>query len=52
LGEIPKNIFVGKKQPRHTKRRVDLTEAELRLLDQVPLADEAANTGNAATDLL
>ncbi|WP_454688185.1 PFL_4669 family integrating conjugative element protein [Achromobacter aloeverae] len=39
FGDVPKAIFMGEQQPRHTKRKVHLSAAELRLLDQVPLQE-------------
>lgn len=52
FGIVPKTIFMGEQQPRHTKRRLSLTDAEYRLLDAVPLADESTNSAPAATQLL
>ncbi|MBI2800234.1 MAG: TIGR03761 family integrating conjugative element protein [Gammaproteobacteria bacterium] len=37
FGEVPRKVFTGEKAPRHSQRRVLLTEAELRLLQQVSL---------------
>ena len=37
FGEVPRKVFTGEDAPRHSQRRVTLTEAELRLLQQVPL---------------
>ena len=42
FGEVPKAVFMGEEAPRHTKRRLNLSAAELRLLDAVPLADGVA----------
>jgi integrating conjugative element protein (TIGR03761 family) len=44
MGEIPRAVFDGSKAPRYTKRRVVLTESELRLLRTLPL-DAAATSG-------
>lgn len=48
LGGVPKEIFVGQRQPRHTKRRIKLTESEVRLLGQVAVAEEAAASKSTA----
>ena len=40
FGDVPKAVFMGENAPRHTKRRLNLSPAELRLLDAVPLTDE------------
>lgn len=50
LGMCPKDVFVGKTAPRHTRRSVRLTEPELRLLESVPFADAAP--GAAETQLI
>ena len=44
FGELPREVLTGASAPRHTRRRVRPTEAELRLLQQAPLtaADPAA----------
>lgn len=41
FGMCPKDIYVGKTAPRHTRRSVRLTEQELRLLESVPFAEAA-----------
>ena len=48
FGQVPREIFTGQVLPRHTKRHTRRSEAELRLLREVPLtvvdekeADEA-----------
>ena len=41
FGELPRAVFTGAEAPRHTRRRVKLTEAELRLLEQASLRAEA-----------
>ena len=38
FGEVPRSIFTGAVLPRHAKRHIKRTEAELRLLRQVPLS--------------
>jgi integrating conjugative element protein (TIGR03761 family) len=52
LGAIPKAIFMGQQQPRHSKRRLKLSEAEIRLLEQVSLTDETVLASDAATSLI
>lgn len=37
FGEVPRKVFTGAQAPRHTRRRVKLSEAELRLLEQASL---------------
>ncbi|TAK46418.1 MAG: TIGR03761 family integrating conjugative element protein [Betaproteobacteria bacterium] len=37
FGEVPRKVFTGAETPRHTRRRVKLTNAELRLLEQASL---------------
>jgi len=37
FGEVPRKVFTGAVAPRHTRRRVKLTDAELRLLEQASL---------------
>jgi len=37
FGEVPRRIFTGAEAPRHTRRHVKLTEAELRLLERASL---------------
>jgi integrating conjugative element protein (TIGR03761 family) len=45
FGEVPRKVFTGEEAPRHSQRRVLLSEAELRLLSQVPLTlDELPET--------
>lgn len=50
FGELPRQVFNGALMPRHSRRRLDLSDEELRLLDAVPLAGvdrqlEAATEG-------
>lgn len=40
FGELPREVFNGTLTPRHSRRRVNLSAAELRLLDEVPLTAE------------
>ena len=35
FGEVPQPIFTGEVRPRHSRRRVDVSEAEMRLLMEV-----------------
>lgn len=42
FGICPKDVFVGTRTPRHTRRSVHLSDAELRLLESVPFEDEHA----------
>jgi len=37
FGEVPRKVFTGALAPRHTRRRVKLSDAELRLLEQASL---------------
>lgn len=39
FGSCPKDVFVGGRAPRHARRSVTLSPAELALLDSVPLSD-------------
>ncbi len=50
FGELPREVFNGQLSPRHSRRRLDLSEEELRLLDAVPLAgaDQALEAATAA----
>jgi integrating conjugative element protein (TIGR03761 family) len=41
LGEVPRAVFIGDDAPRHSQRRITPTAAELRLLRQVSLSDDA-----------
>jgi integrating conjugative element protein (TIGR03761 family) len=53
LGPVPKDVFMGQVQPRHSRRRVKhLSDAELRLLDSVPLSDDAEEANSAAKPLV
>ena len=51
FGEVPRKVFTGAQAPRHTRRRVKLSEAELRLLEQVSLT-AAEDSPQADTELL
>ena len=48
FGEVPKDVFIGAVKPRHSRRRVYLSEAELRLLEDVALAQQPANSPETA----
>lgn len=37
FGEVPRKVFIGAEKPRHTQRRVKLTNLEMRLLRQASL---------------
>jgi integrating conjugative element protein (TIGR03761 family) len=41
FGELPREVFNGTIQPRHSRRKVEISPEELRLLNEVPLAGEA-----------
>ena len=51
FGEVPRKVFTGVVAPRHTRRRVKLSEAELRLLEQASLT-VAEEPRQADTELL
>ena len=51
FGELPREVFNGSLMPRHSRRRIDLSDEELRLLDEVPLAGPDAAL-EAATESL
>ena len=51
FGEVPRAIFSGAVRPRHAKRHFRRTEAELRLLQQVPL-NAVAHKDTDETELL
>lgn len=40
FGELPREVFNGAVVPRHSRRRVNLSAEELRLLNEVPLTGE------------
>jgi integrating conjugative element protein (TIGR03761 family) len=40
FGMCPRDVFVGKREPRHTRRSVRLSAAEQTLLESIPLADD------------
>ena len=51
FGEVPRKVFTGAQAPRHTRRRVKLSEAELRLLEQASLT-AAEDSPQSDTELL
>ena len=51
FGEVPRKVFTGAQAPRHTRRRVKLSEAELRLLEQASLT-AAEDMPQSDTELL
>jgi hypothetical protein len=51
FGEVPRKVFTGVQAPRHTRRRVKLSEAELRLLEQASLT-AVEDSPQADTELL
>ncbi|MEX3690385.1 PFL_4669 family integrating conjugative element protein [Paraburkholderia sp. BR14263] len=53
LGVLPRDVFTGEREPRHSRRRVSrLSDAELRLLDTVPLSGDDAHAQAAAAALV
>jgi integrating conjugative element protein (TIGR03761 family) len=40
FGELPREVFNGSVAPRHSRRKLDLSDEELRLLNAVPLVAE------------
>ncbi len=52
FGELPREVFNGKVKPRHSRRKLVLTEQELRMLDEVPLTgvDPALEAATALLD--
>jgi integrating conjugative element protein (TIGR03761 family) len=52
FGMCPKDVFIGQRSPRHTRRSVRLSDAELRLLETVPFADEHAGAETSAAGLI
>ncbi|AFT90340.1 PFL_4669 family integrating conjugative element protein [Paraburkholderia phenoliruptrix] len=53
LGVLPRDVFAGEREPRHSRRRVSrLSDAELRLLDTVPLSGDDAHAQAAAEALV
>ena len=51
FGEMPRKVFTGAEAPRHTRRRVKLTDAELRLLGEASLT-AAEEPRQSDTELL
>lgn len=53
LGVLPRDVFTGEREPRHSRRRVSrLSDAELRLLDTVPLSGDDGDPDAAAVELI
>ena len=48
FGEVPRPVFTGANAPRHSRRRVKLTDAELRLLEQASLSADLESPEPAA----
>lgn len=40
LGELPREVFAGKVKPKHSKRNVNVSEQEQKLLNEVPLTHD------------
>jgi integrating conjugative element protein (TIGR03761 family) len=51
FGELPRTVFNGDIQPRHTRRLRDVSPEELRLLNELPLAGHDAQLEAAAAAL-
>ena len=51
FGELPREVFNGQVAPRHSRRQLDVSAEELRLLDAVPLAGSEPEL-EAATEAL
>jgi integrating conjugative element protein (TIGR03761 family) len=52
FGELPREVFSGAVAPRHSRRRLDLSPSELRLLEEVPLAGAEPELEAAAAELV
>jgi integrating conjugative element protein (TIGR03761 family) len=52
FGELPREVFNGTVTPRHSRRRLDLSEQELRLLNEVPLVGSEPQLEAAAQALV
>ena len=52
FGELPREVFNGSVMPRHSRRRLDLSDEELRLLDAVPLAGSDGQLDAATAGLV
>lgn len=51
FGELPREVFTGALAPRHSRRQLDISAEELRLLNELPLAGNDQSL-EAATALL
>lgn len=52
FGNCPKDIFIGERTPRHTRRSVSLSDAELKLLESVPVADDLTSGADQSSELI
>jgi hypothetical protein len=52
FGELPREVFNGTVAPKHSRRRLDISAQELRLLNEVPLAPEEALQSAAMAGLV
>jgi integrating conjugative element protein (TIGR03761 family) len=51
FGELPRDVFNGDLQPRHSRRQLDVSAEELRLLNEVPLAGDEPQLASATDGL-
>ncbi|MGM9489539.1 PFL_4669 family integrating conjugative element protein [Ideonella sp. YS5] len=51
FGELPRDVFNGDLAPRHSRRQLDVSAEELRLLNEVPLAGDEAQLATATDGL-
>ena len=51
FGELPRDVFNGDLTPRHSRRQLDVSAEELRLLNEVPLAGDDAQLATATDGL-
>jgi integrating conjugative element protein (TIGR03761 family) len=51
FGELPRDVFNGDLAPRHSRRQLDVSAEELRLLNEVPLAGDEAQLTTATDGL-
>jgi integrating conjugative element protein (TIGR03761 family) len=52
FGELPREVFNGQLVPRHSRRRLDLSDDELRVLNELPLAGADQELEAAAATLM
>ncbi len=50
FGEVPRDVFTGKMVPRHSRRRANLSDQELRLLQEAALSPVAASNESSEED--